>query len=213
MKIFIVGESKNIAMVINAIKKELGYEKGDFVVVTDNQEEVEAITREFDVPVFTGDLFYEKLYLELGLDKADVVIAAHDNDMVNVFVSMLAKELRIPKIIAIVSNSFVGRFLKSYGIATEVIEKAKELGWAVLAKVFDTHFVDVGDKSILVHIVSSNSRILSKTIGDLENEGLKVVAVVKNGVIAELKHDTVVELGDVVIVFGDKTLISKLFGG
>ena len=212
MKIFIVGGSKEVVELIKSIKRELDYEKGDFVVVTDSQKDAEMLSREFDIPVFTGDLFDEKLYLEVGLDKADAVVATHDNDMVNVFVSMLAKEMKIPKIIAVVNNNIVGRFLKAYGIVSEVIVKSKELSNNVLARIFDTHFIDFGDKSIIIHSVSTASRIVSRTVKDLEEEGIKVIAIIRNGSPIPLENAIAIEPGDIVAIFGEKQLISKLFG-
>ncbi|MEL9940428.1 MAG: NAD-binding protein [Ignisphaera sp.] len=212
MKIFIVGGSKEVIELITSIKRGLGYEKGDFVVLTDSQRDAEILSREFDIPVFTGDLFDEKLYLEVGLDKADVVVAIHDNDMVNIFVSMLAKEMKIPKAIAVVGNNIVGRFLKTYGIVSEVIVKSKELSSNILTKIFDTYFVDVGDRSIMIHIVSPASRIVSRTVKDLEEEGMRVIAIIRSGSPIPLEKDTTIEPGDIVAIFGEKHLISKLFG-
>ncbi|MEM0027505.1 MAG: NAD-binding protein [Ignisphaera sp.] len=212
MKIFIVGGSKEVVELIKSIRRELDYEKGDFVVVTDSQKDAEMLSREFDIPVFTGDLFDEKLYLEVGLDKADAVVATHDNDMVNVFVSMLAKEMKIPKIIVVVNNNIVGRFLKTYGIVSEVIVKSKELSNDILARIFDTYFIDFGDKSIIIHTVSTASRIVSRTVKDLEEEGIKVIAIIRNGSPISLENNITIEPGDIVAIFGEKQLISKLFG-
>ncbi len=211
MKIFIVGGSREVIELVQIIRREIGLGESDFVVITDNQKDAEAITREFDIPVFTGDLFDERLYLEVGIDKADVVIAAHENDMVNAFVSMLAKEIKIPKIVVAVSNSFIGKFLKNYGIATEVIDKSKEVSKSILEKTLNAYIVDAGEKHIVIHNVTPNSRIASKTVKELEDDGIKVVAAIREGSVKELKQDTLIEVGDTVIILIDKTLTHKLF--
>ena len=211
MKFFVVGNAKIVSELISIIRSVAG-EEHEFVFVSDNQRDAEVIAGEFDVPAFSGDLMDEKLYLEVGLRDADVVIAAHDNDMINVYVSMLAKEYKVPRVIAIVENKSVAKLLKSMGVADEVIEKSYVISTESLKRVFNAEFVYMGENVIAILRVGESHRIVSKSVKELAEEGIKVLAIIRQGSVIPLDNASI-ERGDIVVIFCSKEMLKKIVGG
>ena len=73
----------------------------DIIVVDTNQERLDEISKEFDVQPVLGSISYPNIQEKIGADKADILIAATDNDEVNMVACQVAYSLfNVPKKIA-----------------------------------------------------------------------------------------------------------------
>uniref|UniRef100_A0A7C4FD37 TrkA family potassium uptake protein n=1 Tax=Ignisphaera aggregans TaxID=334771 RepID=A0A7C4FD37_9CREN len=209
MRFLIIGSAKDVLELLHILRKS-PFDRREFIVLTDNQKDVELITREIDIAVFSGDLFDENLYLEAGLKNVDVIVAMHENDMVNVFASMLAKEYNLPKIIAVVNNKTVAKILRSRSVTEWVIERSSNIGEKIRNYVLGFDLIEFGDNAFIMGKAENLTKLIGKAIKELESEGVKVMAIVRDNVLLELKEDTVIKNVDVVALFGPKERVFKL---
>lgn len=73
----------------------------DIVVVDTNTDRLNEIAREFDIQPVTGSISYPEIQEKIGADKADILIAATDNDEANMVACEVAYSLfNVPKRIA-----------------------------------------------------------------------------------------------------------------
>jgi K+ transport systems, NAD-binding component len=209
MRFLIIGSAKDVLELLHILRKSPSNRR-EFIVLTDNQKDVELITRQIDIAVFSGDLFDENLYLEAGLRNVDVIVAMHENDMVNVFASMLAKEYNLSKIIAVVNNKTVAKILRSRGVTEWVIERSSNIGEKIRNYVLGFDLIEFGDNAFIMGKAENLTKLIGKAIKELESEGFKVLAIVRDNVLLELKEDTVIKNVDVVALFGPKERLFKL---
>uniref|UniRef100_A0A7J3ZAY3 TrkA family potassium uptake protein n=1 Tax=Ignisphaera aggregans TaxID=334771 RepID=A0A7J3ZAY3_9CREN len=209
MRFLIIGSAKDVLELLHILRKSPSNRR-EFIVLTDNQKDVELITRQIDIAVFSGDLFDENLYLEAGLRNVDVIVAMHENDMVNVFASMLAKEYNLSKIIAVVNNKTVAKILRSRGVTEWVIERSSNIGEKIRNYVLGFDLIEFGDNAFIMGKAENLTKLIGKAIKELESEGVKVLAIVRDNVLLELKEDTVIKNVDVVALFGPKERLFKL---
>ncbi len=209
MNIAIVGRARDVIEIIREIQT-LPPRNHEIVVLTDDPRDAELITREFDVAVFSGDLFDENLYLEARLRSVDVVIAVHENEMINVFVAMLAKEYNVPKIIVAANNETVIRMLSKeitkyvVGRSSSISEKVKEL--LLGFKVYD-----FGENVLAVGKVSEELRELSgRNVKELSEMGVNILFIIRNGHPIEITADTTLNIDDFIAILGPKETVYKL---
>ena len=70
----------------------------DIVVVDTNTDRLNEIAREFDIQPVTGSISYPEIQEKIGADKADILIAATDNDEANMVACEVAYSLfNVPK--------------------------------------------------------------------------------------------------------------------
>ncbi|MCI4436192.1 MAG: TrkA family potassium uptake protein [Ignisphaera sp.] len=209
MNIAIVGRARDVIEIIREVQS-LPPHNHEIVVLTDDPRDAEVITREFDVAVFSGDLFDENLYLEARLRSVDVVIAVHENEMINVFVAMLAKEYNVPKIIVVANNETVIRMLSKeitkyvVGRSSGISEKVKEL--LLGFKVYD-----FGENVLAVGRVSEELRELSRrSVKELSEMGVSILFIIRNGRPIDITTDATINIDDFIAILGPKETVYKL---
>ncbi len=112
MKILIVGAGE----VGRHLAKSLSEKGHDVIIVDKDSEKCDAITAEADVLAISSDATDPSLYDEVDLSTIDVVVAATDKDEVNLFVSMIARDSGVPRIIARVRSEKVAKLLERIGV-------------------------------------------------------------------------------------------------
>lgn len=103
MKI-IVGGAGNVG---RSIISYLSRSNNDIVVVDTNQERLDEIAKEFDVQPILGSISRPDVQEKIGADTADILIAATDNDEVNLVACQVAYTLfNVPKKIARIDSEY-----------------------------------------------------------------------------------------------------------
>jgi len=208
MRFLIIGGAKEILELFHVLKRSFP-NKHEYVVLVDKQKDVEAITREVDITVFSGDLFDEDLYLEAGLKNVDIVVAMHENDMVNAFASMLAREYNVPKIIVVVSNKALAKMLRNRGITEWIIERSGGISEKIKGFVLGFDAIEFGNNILIIGKAMNIAKLPGKAIKELEDKGIKVLAVIRDNTLLELQENTIINDADVVMLFGSKENIFK----
>ena len=103
MKI-IVGGAGNVG---RSITSYLSRANNDIIVVDINQERLDEIAKEFDVQTVLGSVSHPDVQEKIGAETADILIAATDNDEVNLVACQVAYTLfNVPKKIARVDSEY-----------------------------------------------------------------------------------------------------------
>lgn len=103
MKIIVGGAGSVGRSIISYLSRS----NNDIVVVDTNQDRLSEIAREFDVQPLNGSIAHPDIQEKAGADKADILIAATNNDEVNLVACQVGYTLfNIPKKIARIDSEY-----------------------------------------------------------------------------------------------------------
>jgi len=201
MRIAFIGASEEVKNIIKNFIKE----DHEIMVIDDDKNRIEDIRREFDVASFLGDLLNLNIYSEVGLHKADMVIAAHPQDTINAIVCMYAKKLGVPRIIAIVSNRKIADVLKELEIVSEVIVRSDEIASRIIEKMYSISYIHIDNENVIAVIDTNKSKqYIGKNIKELFDENTKILTVLtSDGNILSIDNtkDYVLKEGDKIVIY------------
>ncbi|MFN4046045.1 MAG: NAD-binding protein, partial [Acidilobaceae archaeon] len=107
MNVIVVGALRELQHLLLELSR-----RGHHVVVVDNNvERIKALEERLDIPCYNVDLLDYEALTSIGFHRADVLIAAHPEDSINLVVSVYAKTEGIPRIYAVVSEEAIARAL------------------------------------------------------------------------------------------------------
>ncbi|MGB9111289.1 MAG: TrkA family potassium uptake protein [Acidimicrobiales bacterium] len=203
MKVAIAGAGS----VGTAIAKDLSENGHDVLVIEKDPELVELLRRSLAVTWFAADACEVSSLDAAGMADVDVAVAATGDDEDNLVISLLAKqEFAVPRVVARV-NSPENQWLfnESWGVDVSVstpqllaalVEEAVSVGSLV-------HLLQVGGGDIqLVEVtLAKGSPATSVAISDLDlPRDAAVVAVVRESRVLPPRQDTVLSVGDEVLL-------------
>ncbi len=205
MRIAFIGVSEEVKNIIENLIRE----DHEIVVIDDDKNRIEDIRREFDVASFLGNLLNFDIYNEIGLHRADIVIAAHPQDAINVVVCMYAKKLGVPKIIAIVSDKRIADVVKRFDIANDVIVRSDEISFKIIEKIHNIDYLYIDTENIIA-VIDTNKlgQYIGKNIKELFDEDVKTLLILtRDGNVIDNNRDYIVKNGDKIVIY---TKVSKL---
>ncbi len=175
MRVLVVGFSKELTQFIEElIKADI-----DVAIIDSDSSRAEGLRRELDVAAFVGDLLDLDLYKEVGMPRADIVIATHTNDLINIVVCSYAKHLGVPRIIAVVSDSRLASVLRELNLASEVIVKPSELSAILKERLYNIKRLEISqDWSLLLLDSSIHLNLIDKSIEDLMKLDVQIVFII-----------------------------------
>lgn len=200
--------------------------KGEGVrfVVIDTESERVAQGSEDGLLVLGGDATKDATLFAAGIERAKGLLAAVGNDSDNVFVTLSAR--RINPRITIVARSTLPETVHKLEIAgaDRVVSPfeiaGRRMAMAALrplaADVFDT--LATGShrgRRIAEVVVTDDSPLARHIVRDISpEEGIRVLAIAKKSgdLLVTPPDDTVIELGDAVMLVGPNALLEKLEG-
>ena len=160
-----------------------------------------------DVDWLEGDACEVSTLRTAGLEQADVMVAATGDDEDNLVVSLLAKmEFAVPRVVARVNHP-KNRWLfnETWGVdvsvstphlLTALVEEAVSVGALVRLLQFEG-----GDAHLVEVTLAGNSPARDRPLSELEvPRDASVVAVVRQGRVVVPRGDTVMQVGDEVVV-------------
>ncbi|MGI5949231.1 potassium channel family protein [Peptoniphilus sp.] len=218
---YIICGSGELAEVI--IKKFV-HEDLDFVVITDNREDLDEYSHE-DINVVEGSSTEENILLHAGVDKAKGLISTMDAEVDNIVTVLTARNLN--KDLYIIANSITksgSEKLKKVGAdkTLSAVEISGKRMAALMIKPNIISFLDVftrvGDIELDLEEVTvmKDSYLENKSILEAEiprKTGLMVLAIKKlesDELLFNPPVNYVFKLGDVLIVLGREEQIDKL---
>ncbi len=173
-------------------------------------ERDEATCRElesrFGVPIYQGDGTKRQILEQVGADEVDVAIAASDDDGRNVIAALQARQLGMPRVMAIVRDSDYLPLLEAEGVvaigapwATAALVE-NYLDRPGVAELFE---IGTGVASLIGVMIPSGARVAGKLIRDLEIPSECVVAAVIRGKqFVVPRGSTSIEVDDEVVFVG-----------
>ncbi|MEN2999032.1 MAG: NAD-binding protein [Acidilobaceae archaeon] len=198
MEVLVVGATREAYELIAGLRRA-----GHKIILADDDERR---SREFsksplDIAVHTLDpLDYYQLR-EIGLSNADAVIALHPSDAVNVAVSVYARRLSVPKVIAVLSESSIGDALVEMGISGASVVRGREIARGVLESLFDVKIAELGDHYLVVIDSLRKDLVIGMSVGEVEERVGKVIAIVdREGNRVEREREEAISRGEILIV-------------
>jgi len=177
MRVLIVGATDEALDLV----REFIRNKHEVIVVDDNKTRIDRVVQEFDVAAYLFSLIDLEIFQQIGIHKADIVIAIHSVDTVNIVVCTLAKHFRVPKVYAIVNNKETADILEKLELANSVKIKSKAVFKELLEMIYNVRITEFDKDHYLILVnVEENERLLDKKVNDIEDEGIKVLAIVSS---------------------------------
>jgi trk system potassium uptake protein TrkA len=184
----------------------------DVLVIEQDPELVARLRPTLEVGWLEGDACEVSTLRTAELDTADVMVAATGDDEDNLVVSLLAKmEFAVPRVVARINhpkNQWL--FNETWGVdvsvstphlLTALVEEAVSVGSLVRLLQFEG-----GDAHLVEVTLADDSPARSRPLSELAvPRDASVVAVVRHGRVVIPRGDTVMQVGDevVVLVTGD----------
>ena len=175
----------------------------------------EAICRDLEVrynsPIFQGDGTKREILEQVGVDNVDVAIAASSDDGRNVIAAIQAKQLGMPRVIAVVQDPDYLTMLEAEGVV------AISAPWAT-AQMVETYLdrpgvaelfeIGTGVANLLGVIIPEGAEVAGKAIRDIDIPAQSVVAAVIRGKeFVVPRGDTTIEVGDEVVFVGPASAV------
>jgi trk system potassium uptake protein TrkA len=179
----------------------------DVLVIEQDSDLVGRLRPTLDVTWMEGDACEVSTLRAAELDSADVMVAATGDDEDNLVVSLLAKmEFAVPRVVARINhpkNQWL--FNETWGVdvsvstphlLTALVEEAVSVGSLVRLLQFEG-----GDAHLVEVTLADDSPARGKPLAELAvPRDASVVAVVRQGRVVIPRGDTVMQLGDEVVV-------------
>lgn len=160
----------------------------------------------YNSPIFQGDGTKREILEQVGTDNVDVCIAASSDDGRNVIAAIQAKQLGMPRVIAVVQDPDYLPMLEKEGVV------AISAPWATAAMV-ETYLdrpgvaelfeIGTGVANLLGVIIPDGAKVAGMAIRDIDIPAQSVVAAVIRGKeFVVPRGDTTIEVGDEVVFVG-----------
>ncbi len=177
-------------------------------------EEIVNLLQEQNV-ILNGDALDVELLEEAGVSNSEAIIAVTDDDEVNVFATLLAKELGCPRSMAIVNNSVYRQLSKKLNLDVLVSPKnittSAILQYVRRGKVTEIH--DFGDNrgEIMEIEVLQTSKFADKKINELELPRAVVIGgIIRNKTVIFPQDNTEIFINDKIILYTDPKSIKEV---
>ena len=178
-------------------------EKHDVVLVEKEDKDAEELEERLDALVLKGDASNRKALMDADIEHAEALVAVTGDDKTNLMICEVAKDFKVPKIVARVNDTESEEVFMKLGITSSIntttsvvfaFKKALEKSGERLIGIVAGEKVEIFEK-----IVSKNSKISGKKISEVQ-DGFIVGAAYRNGELIKIHPDTVLNEGDIVVI-------------
>ncbi|AET66506.1 K+ transport system, NAD-binding component [Desulfosporosinus orientis DSM 765] len=192
---------------------ELGH---DVLAMDKNEQAVHTIMNEVTQAV-QADGREEETLKALGVRNFDVAIVAMGDDLeANILITLMLKEMGIPKVVAKAQSSQHGKVLERIG-ADQIIYPEQDMGIRLAHNLIRPNvmeFIELSPDHSIFEITAS-PRFVKKTIGEADlraKYGINVMAIKKkNGnIVVAPGADYLIEEKDILVIVGSKGALTKL---
>ncbi|MGC8987587.1 MAG: potassium channel family protein [Infirmifilum sp.] len=188
--------------------------RGDRVVIIDRKKEVcDFLAKNYDVVVYCGDARSTSLLRDAQVEEADVLYAVTDSDSVNIQVATTAKKkLGVPRVVVRINQSE-----NCERVGGEVADTVVCLGVNSLSAFIEAvvnpeykYLLRDRDKVIALIRVVPDSPLVGRSIKSIEDMGVLVGVVVREGIPSRPTEDLVLEADDEIVVVGREERVNEL---
>lgn len=168
--------------------------------------------------VVQADATDEEVFRTLGIRNFDCcVVTLSSNLQDSILVTMMAKELGVPMVVAKARDDQHGKVLRKIG-ADRIVFPERDMGFRLAHSLMSGNILDLIELSPehSVAEVTASSRMVGKTLRilDLRSKfGINVLAIKGNGsghIQVSPRADDVIKEGDVLVVIGNNEAIRNL---
>ncbi|MFC7071633.1 potassium channel family protein [Halovenus rubra] len=187
----------------------------DVVVVENDSQRADEIASEYDCLVLNDDATTKDVLEDAGADQADAIISTTAKDATNVMISLLAKELEIPSVVAVVHNPEHMALYEQIGVHT--MENPQQLIadylYRSVARPAIVDYMKIGEEAEVFEItVTESAPVVGKTLQEAANEHLipedvLIVAIERGG-----QDPPITPRGNIEIAAGDLLTVYSGFG-
>jgi trk system potassium uptake protein TrkA len=200
MYVIVVGAGE-IGLPLTDLAVRAGHE---VVVVERDAERADAAAKNHDCLVIHGDATENGTLVDAGVEKADAVVSTTDEDAVNVMVMLLAQGFDVPSLVSVVRDAEHMDLFRQFGVNT--IENPQQVIAQYLLRAVQRpsveDFMQLADGAEVFEItVVEDAPIAGVTLKEADESGLlgdgvRVVAIERDGTTQLPTGDTVVQPGD-----------------
>ena len=156
--------------------------------------------------VLNGDGMDSDILAEAGVERADAVLAVTDDDKINLLASVRAKAMGCKMSIALINDPSLAPLMEHLGIDAYINPRATTVSSILRhvrhGRVRSIYTVGDGEAEVIEAQVLSTSSLAGRTIGSADfPEGALVGAVLKGGQLVRPKGSTLLEAGDILVIF------------
>ncbi len=186
--------------------------KDDIVVIDQDKEKCDEITRKYDVVAINADATEAETLEEAGIDKADALVATAD-DATNLMVVSLAKNMGVSSLVSVVNQRESEPMFLEKGV--RIVGRPSILTAEYLYKHVQhpqiTDFMHLGGQAEIFKItLPENSKLVGKKLCDIGLPGrVLVVAIERNSDIIIPVDDTKLAANDSITVLAKTDRIDK----
>lgn len=214
MNIIIVGSGRTGKHVIESAIDE----KNEVYVIEKDKEQADRIASRYDCVVIQGDATHMDVLKEANETQADAIIVTTNDDAVNALVILLAKQLKIKRLVSSVNNDDLLPVFEQMGIDT--VESPFRLNGKYLYRAVKgpsvKEFLDLGDGfELLEMIVKPDAKIENMLIKELIDSktipaNSSIVVIKRNNKVIVPEGDTKIIKNDLLVLLSRKEDVEKI---
>ena len=167
------------------------------------------------ITILNGNALDTEILSEAGVSSSEVVISVTDDDEVNIFSTLLSKEMGCKRTIALMNNSNYRKLSQKLDLDVIVSPKTTTIS-AILqfvrkGKVTEIH--DFGDNrgEIMESEILQTSKFSDKKINELElSKGIIIGAIVRNKEVFFPDDEFILQINDKIILYADSYSIKEV---
>jgi len=178
----------------------------DVAVVDKDEGRCKELAAEVDALIIHGDAEDKDNLISAGVKNAQALIAATNDDSINLLVVEMAKEFQVPTLVTILRDpEHAGLFQK---IGVKVVmpdEMVAEYVYHLLFKITDFLYVGRGKSEVFALPVSNRSEAVGKKLRKIKlPNGYNIVAIIRGEKLVT-GPDSVLEPEDNILIYGSRT--------
>jgi len=163
-------------------------------------------------PVYIHTLIenYEKIVKEIDFSHVEVAVFPSPNEMLNLSLARLAKSQGVPMVVIVARSASVAKQAEDEGITAIITYHCVVSRLLRMLNLKFTRIIPIkGGVALLEMLVTSDSKVLGRSVGELEEEtGAKIAVVRDDGFISA--KDAEIQEGDYLIAVGPQEDLQTL---
>jgi trk system potassium uptake protein TrkA len=153
---------------------------------------------------------YEKIVKEIDFSHVEVAVFPSPNEMLNLSLARLAKSQGVPMVVIVARSASVAKQAEDEGITAIITYHCVVSRLLRMLNLKFTRIIPIkGGVALLEMLVTSDSKVLGRSVGELEEEtGAKIAVVRDDGFISA--KDAEIQEGDYLIAVGPQEDLQTL---
>ena len=165
--------------------------------------------------VLNGDALDREILTEANVQQAEAIVAVTNDDEVNILASLLAKRYGTRRAVALVNNASYGPLITSLGIDAAVNPRATTVSTILQhvrrGRIRGVHSLRDGKAEVIEAEALETSPLVGTPLRDVRLPGGVIVgAVVRDDKVIIPRGDTIIEVGDRVVVLSSADAVKKV---